>query len=521
MDANTPLHLPSQFGHVTIHSQSGLPEDVVAERDIPGMVRPTHFGSWRPCTELAKELPQGFELSFRCLTAPDGSRRLLPASCREQFILEASLAGFAILARIRGLSAEQRSSYNVMRLVFQHAPRLREHLERGFAREADLRVPRPEQAGLGQDILPVTLGLDGQRRGARWTVAELLEQGRAAAVAAGNRSPDTAHCIAAGLLAAARLDPLDPRSLSETEARQLVRLALFDLGPALEAVDEPRRQAVIARLLAALERHIGDDTEKFDGWFFEGRDDLIHQIAKQRKRGSPIDRAIVRAVLVDLVSDAYSYVGDCVCLLMQDFLRGLPAPLQPDERILFEALFFKQAYLGGLPLIILRERFGFLREAIPELLEDPRDDRQWGVLLRLLQFYGEMSSRRREVDRAYKRRALQRNERGQVARLHRLASQSPTATDKTSTNRTFQAIAARLIVARGIKCACGAGVKAWMARLVDDEDRFEVQIEIECRECGYTERMDVARTEFERIGREVLGDDQRPGPGASNQIEQR
>ena len=319
-----------------------------------------------------------------CLTGRDGSRRFTPAGGVKPFLLEASLGGLALLSRVRDLDAEGRFSYHAMRLIFQHAPLLREHLGRSFKRESDLVVAGAERAGRGgKDILPERIGLDPEGRGSRWTVPGLLRRGRAHAVEAGDPNPDPERCIAAGLFVAARRDPLDPARLTKAEALGLVRMALFDLGPAA-GVAEADKQAVAERLLKLIEPHLGDDTATFNRRFFEGRNDLVHRIAKQKKAGGPIPSEDVRRALLDLVFDAFTYVGDCVCLQMQAFLLALPSPLGERDRAGFAALYFKLDHLGGLPLILLRDRFAFLKESILDILAAPGEPGPVGVLLRLL-----------------------------------------------------------------------------------------------------------------------------------------
>ena len=88
--------------------------------------------AWRPGQELGARLPRGFRLEIDGLTGPDGTRRFRPAQAFGTFVVKASLGGLAVLARQYGLDAEGMSSYDTMRLIFQQAPRLREHLARAF-----------------------------------------------------------------------------------------------------------------------------------------------------------------------------------------------------------------------------------------------------------------------------------------------------------------------------------------------------------------------------------------------------
>jgi len=221
-----------------------------------------------------------------------------------------------------------------------------------------------------------------------------------------------------------------------------------------------------------------------------------------RKCGGPIAREVVRRSLLDLVFDAFTYVGDCVCLQMQALLQALPLPLAERERSLFEALYFKQDYLGGLPLILLRDRFPFLKEAILDIFAAPGDPGPVGVLLRLLQYYEEMDSARREVDRGLKRREIHNKATGQVARTVSL-DDGMSGTSAAASNDLFGKIAAWLRDDRGINCLC-TDAGTWTARLLDGEVDGEVLlIDVECEQCCYSERIEVERGEFEEIGREL------------------
>jgi len=510
MDGMVGERRASGFGRVTIRPIPGPPNDPQDGTGTSAVVDRSLY-TWEPDHELAADLPSGFRMAMECLTTSDGTRRFVPAAEAKAFLLEASVGGLAILNRTRCLSDQQRFSYHAMRLIFQHAPRLREHLSRSFSIVADLTIPAVEKGGWdGGDILPARIGLDRDGPGPRWTVAELLEQGRDQALADGESNPDRPRCIAGGLLAAARRDPLDPGSLTEPEARQLVRLALFDLGPAPGDVGEDVKQVMTERLLRAIEKHQDDDAETFDRWFFIERDNVVHQIAKQRKCGGPQPREVVRQVILDLVFDAYTYVGDCVCLQMQAFLRALPTPLDAGERAWFEAVYDKQPYLGGLPLILLRDQFPFLRGAILNLWDDPGDGDRVGVLLRLMQYCGEMVSLRRGVDRAYKRRAHHRDVKGRVGRTHKLEANLTTQSERTPDLR-FQEIVNQLRDERVITCSCGAA-SSWDAKLLGDTVTDPISIEVECPGCEQSLTLEVSRAEFARIGRPILLPEDEEGP---------
>lgn len=86
--------------------------------------------TWRPSTTLSSYLPPDFCIQLDCLTEQGGYRRFMPTESTNAFLLKASLGGLAILIEKKDLDPEIRFTYDVMRLVFQHSARLREHFGR-------------------------------------------------------------------------------------------------------------------------------------------------------------------------------------------------------------------------------------------------------------------------------------------------------------------------------------------------------------------------------------------------------
>src|SRR5262249_18009338 len=210
---------------------------------------------------------------------------------------------------------------------------------------------------------------------------------------------------------------LDPRDLTRAETRNLVRLALFDLGPSSTGVSESVVRRVGERLRQGLEGHLDDGTKEFHRWFFDGIDNLVHQIAKKKRPGGPLPREMVRQAMLEVVFRAFARVGECVHQQMRAFREALPEPLRGTERAIFNSLYQGQAWLGGLPLILLYDRFEFLREALLAMWTRPQDRGLQGTLLRLLQFYGEMTAKKRAADRQYKSQRHHANAAGGSAQV--------------------------------------------------------------------------------------------------------
>jgi hypothetical protein len=235
---------------------------------------------WRPSAGIEDALPAGFEIIFNCLVGTNQARRFVPTDGVGTFILQASLAGNALLGRRANLNQARRFTYDTMRLIYQLAPTLREHYDRAFTRVDDLCLPRADGVD-GAHVIPDGVGRNAQGEGASWTPGELLMRGREHARGVGVSAPNPAACIRFGLLEAALRNPLDPAHVSQDEALRLVRLALFDLGPSSERMSEAQLDHVSDRFLALLERHLTDDTDSFRRWFFN-LDNVVHAIAKKK-----------------------------------------------------------------------------------------------------------------------------------------------------------------------------------------------------------------------------------------------
>lgn len=464
---------------------------------LPMKVQPATRFTWKPSDEIRHLLPPDFSLEFFCWVGQDSVRRFAPTVPLGKFIPEAFLAGLAIQLGRFGFDPRVRFSYCAMLTLYQLAPRLREHLDRRFVRKEDFAASR------GQDVLPEHFGTTSAGEGSRWTVEELEKEGRDAATKTGRTSPDSATCFHLGLLEAARRNPLPPSSLSEDEARQLVRLGLFDLGPVPGEADAAKTEEVIGRVLDALMKHQDYGTEEFNRWFFDHVDNLVHQVSK-KKTGGTISREVVRQALLEEVFRSYTYVGDCVHLLMMDVRDALPDPLNERELGVFRFLYLKQRYLGGLPLLLLRDRFDFLDEAIQTLLVSSPDQDNIGALLRLLEYYGAMVSNKRQVDREHKRRGRHRNKSGGIAIEVSLEDWDSPLTPEADSSREsgarrsgsiviqqsawseqFEEIAEVIRKKRRVRCKCKT-TEHWHAIVLHENDR-EAVLSDGCQVCEHHE----------------------------------
>jgi hypothetical protein len=459
--------------------------------------------TWRPPPVVASELPAGYSLSLECLCPGDGTRRFVPVLGLGGFIAQAAMGGRVLLARDPAHSAVHVSSYRLMSLFYHQACQAQEHYDREFVHETDLYVARAGRArGDADHVLPPTLGLDAGGRGAPWTPADVISHGRRAAAEAGDPNPTTAKCIRLGLATAARRDPVDPRVDSPDQALSRVRQALFDLRSASRVVDESLVETVLEKLGPALHTHLQDDTAAFDRWFFREIANLVRLASKKKGGGRRLTSAQVRDVLLDLGFRAFTYVGQCVGAQMHAFARALPDPLTADESRVLATVYQAQPHFGGLPLVLIRDRLKFLGEALTDAWARPGDSQVIGTLLRLLDYYAEMASKRRDADRNYKRHGRHRNNEGKPARILELVPDGHAAV--AAQEDFFQEIAAALREQNRASCSCRTGSR-WRAALVEHLTTGDLVVfDDVCETCDSRIRVECRRDEYERVGRTMI-----------------
>lgn len=448
---------------------------------------------WSPSPSL--DLPAGFNLSLDCLTSQSGVRRVAPNNDAIEFLLQAALAGHAILIRSTGHTPEREFSYGMIRLFFQQAPHFQEHLARSFRRESDLTVERKARADPSQrDVLPHLVHELYSEGDQRLSVGKFLNEGRQAAMEAGHQNPNDEVAIRFGLFEAARAHPIDPATLSRDEAAAVVRLGLFGLGRHAGAISAEIRDRVVARILAAFEKQQDKSPEDFDRWLRKP-DNIVHAVAKQKKGGGPIDREIVRGVYADLVFRAHEYVGELSTIALNAVLAALPVPLKSDERAVFEAIYFARPWLGGLSVVMLRDRFPFLREIVLALFADPTNLQVAGSLLRMLEFYGDMSEKRRAADVRAKAGAGHRLvDAGNWQDLHELGE-----SDSTSHSVEFERLVATYRDQIAASCDCRS-TSHWTPRVDPTTvDKETILINDGCETCGFAIQYSISRAEFKSL----------------------
>src|SRR5262249_55085825 len=152
---------------------------------------------------------------------------------------------------------------------------------------------------------------------------------------------------------------------------------------------------------------------------------------------------------------------------MRIFQNALPQRLSDRERLLFEHMYLRQPYLGNLPLVLLIERFDFLKGLLWELWEDLPDLGLVPVLYRLLDYYATMAARRREADRLIK--------------SGRPITFDEAVYEPQDQSNLFQDIAAEIREIRGIDCGCPR--REWWAEL-NGKPGAKIRILHRCLACA-------------------------------------
>jgi hypothetical protein len=503
-----------------------LPDDWQAAAAVPALagLPVSSFTSeryvWTSPADVTADLPTGFTLSLRCLIHPDGSRRFYPLVSFEGLIAQAFEGGLALLCRHRNLSPEVRHHYRALWFLFRWVHRTREHLGNAFTHADSLRVT---SSGRGitweHSILPESVGRDQEGRGKSWCIGRLLAEGWQEATEKGIAHPTEADQIRHGLARAARLDPL---YIEDREVPDLLRTALYETIELPEPLDAATREAVLERALEALHDHLEDPTPKFNAWFFGHHSSFVQQLAKQKRAtGGVLGRDVVRRALLDLGWDAYTYVGDCVLMMMLAFQRRLPVPLTEAERRPFEQVYLKQPHFGQIPFVLLVERYGFLRGALWDFWERPGRD-LIAETHRLLAYYGEMAANRRAVDRRVKAKRAGRGGPGRVPvecaldsevvppangeKAGPLGEGSEDGTEppddpvggrprESAAQERWKKLAERVRELNNVRCPCE--LPEWVDR-VEDPDADELAITHECR-CGHSRVSRLSRAQLVAI----------------------
>lgn len=217
------------------------------------LIKSKSVATWQPPYQVACQLPEGFVLEFECWLGKDSIRRFFPTKGVDAFVLEASLAGHAILAD-RAKEGNPPISHHELRLFNQFSRCTREYLGATLKLGRLLNISRSGRPDAARkDILPEDIGQDSKASGERWSPAQFKGHGLDAAKAAGVAAPTPGEIEWFGLYAAAQKNPLHA---TDAEAEDLFRLAFDTLGPEVATVDPAAVDYVAEQVRSSLKDHI-------------------------------------------------------------------------------------------------------------------------------------------------------------------------------------------------------------------------------------------------------------------------
>ena len=406
-----------------------------------------------------------------------------------------------------------------MFLFFQGIHHTQEHLKNNLLNATSLRVRRMgRNVADERSILPETVGPDAQGGGEPWSVERLLTEGDQAAREAGIEQPSEADCVRYGLFVAARLNPL---SIPADRISKLLRQSLY-----ADILDEPLPpqviDSVIDRMLDAIQQHLTEPAAGFNAWFSGGNNSFVRQIVKRKRLpGGRLDPKIVRQVRLNLGWQGYQYVADCVHTVMREIEMSMPETLTEAERNTFERTYLNQATFGNLSLVLLYVRFPFLKAVLSDFLDRPNNEQAIGILQRLLDWYGDMAMKRREVDRTVKQRRPTHLPEGEkpplTVPLTEFAAvteadeseeprdvdfEEPGTQDTEPTMDLFSDIVEQVCRERQLHCSCGRS--AWHHRPVA-QDGVTVTVEHICGTCQFVTRSTIPVERFRQVLRDGAG----------------
>lgn len=376
--------------------------------------------------------------------------------------------------------------------LYQKACRTHAFIKRAFKSMKDLRVS--EKA---QEIFEHEHILSVAHQGKIMTAETLLDLGDRIAEERGE--PRTvATKIRLGLYACAKDNslPMEPENVAG-----LIRQALFDEEKAPPRVDEEVLEQVKQRSELAFSNHLDESLEETYDWLWGSRNTFLSQIIKQQKQpGGVLDRQAALASLIELGWRGLHQVSECIEAVMRSVAESLPDDyaLSDEGHQLHDLLYYRQERLGGLPLILLKQRFSFAEEAICDLMNSPGDDRCFQVLYRLLSLYADMAGQRRQADRLDK----------QLTTFEfRDSDHSKDNKSQLQSREEFQELADKVREQRKATCKCENN-KHWLAKELEIDEASQTATWTDrCKRCGHEETVSLSVSEMREL-KPLIQDDQ-------------
>src|SRR5688572_19186966 len=129
-------------------------------------------------------------------------------------------------------------------------------------------------------------------------------------------------------------------------------------------------------------------------------------------------------------------------------------PLTEIEEFYFSQVFLSSTACGGLPLLLLRDRYPDLSAAIINVWNHPDDKTTVPILHRVMLYSAELLANRRAADKQYKRRSHAKDKSGRLA-IESTINYDKQENSAKSEEAMFLVIAKKLAFGRGIDCEYG------------------------------------------------------------------
>jgi hypothetical protein len=463
---------------------------------------------WKPPYQLTR-LPSWFKLSLDCYVTTSGTRRFtlvepseadlatpgLPeiASARG-LSLVASIGGYHLLRDRGEVDPDLLLTHDEARLFLQYIEHRREYIGNRKGLEEALGVCEGGRVDASiKNVLPDRLGLDDNGQGTPWKVPELRNVGLRAAEIAGLSDPTARQVLSYGLLEAAKLNPMHVRTVEH--ASSLMRMTLFALADSSDTVSTEQLKYVAVHVRKSLQRRLDDTDEQFKSWLKDPDSNLLHQIAK--RRDCPMSRPQVKRALLELGWRTLVMLGECIDMQMRTFRDAIPDALNEVEDFYFSQTFLGNPCYGGLPLLLLQDRFDDLSAAVVNVWNKAGDPSAIDVLHRVMYYNAELYGNRRAADRQYKRRSQARNASGQLAKEETIDYENQKSRAGPMPE-LFLDVAKAIAVDYGIDTDAGE----WEASLVSHDDA-ELKIEMRRAEPHFVRSFTVPRKDFEAMARKM------------------
>jgi hypothetical protein len=357
---------------------------------------------------------------------------------------------------------------------------MREHKGRSFNDIKDLTIP--EKARDDPDVhnlIPIPCNM-----------TEFRKRGSIAAQAAGIQKPSSREINHYALVSCARDHPL---SNPDVDIPNLVRNSMFETDFDNSERDQQLRQWVFERVSDAFKRHTEEPASEFYSWIWGRNNTFVKQIAQKKSvEGGELPKEDVKRTLLELGWESYTYVAGCISQMMQAVFKALPTPFTSEEFKVFEEMHLPRPHFGGLPFILLWDRYEFVESVVLDLCENPGDRRTIQVFHCLLHFYADMSSRRRLIDQDVKRASADEYHDDPGPCKYQLTSES-------RGNNISSEIADYILEKKGTTCSCS--VPVWKSSVTVDPD-VRITITAVCSLCHKRRRVIVPWAEFLQIADE-------------------